>query len=278
MQFISKFKYKKKGHRIIKSFIKNKWDNDIQRYVNLNYSELKRIKTFKYLLLKEQQGFCCYCMRKIPFNEVTLEHVMPHHLEDKKRKEEVKYFHKYENGDIVDTIYPDGRYEFIQTLYNGNYYRLMREKDYPVVNAMQYDREGKLLYWDQEFLHGETISAYTVEYDKNGQVAKFYNLDAGDEGYIYPTYSIHQLLDKLKKENIDLLHNISIYYYGKDYYDADSVSYKRWGWYVDIKDSIASQDSCNMTGRLYNGQTGELLDVYRGIWEDFHFNFDKEVK
>ena len=34
-------------------------------------------------------------MRKIPFNEVTLEHVMPHHLEDKKRKEEVKYYSKF---------------------------------------------------------------------------------------------------------------------------------------------------------------------------------------
>ena len=59
MQFISKFKYKRKGHRIIKAFIKNQWDNDIQRYVNLNYDELKRYKVFKYLLLKEQQGFCC---------------------------------------------------------------------------------------------------------------------------------------------------------------------------------------------------------------------------
>ena len=95
MQFINKFKYKRKGHRIIKAFIKDKWNNDIQRDVNLNYNELKRIKAFKYLLLKEQQGFCCYCMRKIPFNEVTLEHVMPHHLEDKKRKEEVKYYSKF---------------------------------------------------------------------------------------------------------------------------------------------------------------------------------------
>ena len=59
MQFINKFKYKRKGHRIIKAFIKDKWNNDIQRYVNLNYNELKRIKAFKYLLLKEQQGFCC---------------------------------------------------------------------------------------------------------------------------------------------------------------------------------------------------------------------------
>lgn len=188
------------------------------------------------------------------------------------------FFHKYGNGVVVDTVYPNGKYELIENIYNGNYYRLMRDKDCPIVNAMEYDKDGKLLYWDQEFLHGETLSAYTVEYDKNGQVTKFYNLDAGDDGYIYPTYSIHQLLDKLKKENIDLFHNISICYYGRDAFDADSVPYKRWGWYVDIKDTIDSNDNCNMTGRLYDGQTGELLDVYRGKWEDWHFNFDKDVK
>lgn len=116
MQFINKFKYKRKGHRIIKAFIKDKWNNDIQRYVNLNYNELKRIKAFKYLLLKEQQGFCCYCMRKIPFNEVTLEHVMPHHLEDKKRKEEVKYFRKSVLGIYLFEIKRVGRI----TLFLGN--------------------------------------------------------------------------------------------------------------------------------------------------------------
>ena len=114
------------------------------------------------------------------------------------------FFHKYENGELVDTVYPDGRYERIENIYNGNYYRLMRDKDCPLVNAMQYDRDGKLVCWHQEFLHGKTISSYTVEYDKNGQVTKFYNLNAVGEDYIYPTYSIHQLLDKLKKENIDL--------------------------------------------------------------------------
>ena len=109
MQFINKFKYKRKGHRIIKAFIKDKWNNDIQRYVNLNYNELKRIKAFKYLLLREQQGFCCYCMRKIPFNEVTLEHVMPHHLEDKKRKEEVKYYSNFGKLLLVPYIKDFGR-------------------------------------------------------------------------------------------------------------------------------------------------------------------------
>lgn len=183
------------------------------------------------------------------------------------------FFHRYENGGLVDTVYPDGRYEYIENIYNGNYYRLMREKDSPIVNAMEYGKDGRLIYWEQEFLHGETISAYTVEYDKNGQVTRFYNLDAGDEGYIYPAYSIHQLIDKLKKENIDLFHNTSIYYgtghyYGANHLNTDSIPYKKCGWYVHIKDTVISNDTCNMTIRLYDGQTGELLEVSRGIWDD----------
>lgn len=194
------------------------------------------------------------------------------------RQFDTLFFHKYENGELVDTVYPDGRYERIENIYNGNYYRLMRGKYSPIVNVMEYDKDGKLVCWHQEYLHGKTISSYTVEYDKNGQVTKFYILGTDKDGYIYPTYSIHQLIDKLKKENLDLLHNISICYYGRNAFDADSVPYKRWGWYVDIKDTIDSNDNCNMTGRLYDGQTGELLDIFRGIWEDYNFNFDKEVK
>ena len=87
---------------------------------------------------------------------------------------------------------------------------------------------------------------------------------------MYPNYSIHQLIEKLRKENIDLFHNISIYYYGKDYWNKDSILHKRWGWYVDIKDIIDSNDGCNMTVRLYDSQTGKLLDVYRGLWEELH--------
>lgn len=96
MQFISKFKYRKKGHRIVNSFIKGQWDNYNRKYVNLNYDEFKRNKKFKYLLLKEQRGFCCYCMRKIPFQDVTLEHVMPHHIKnDTSKKDEIKYYSKF---------------------------------------------------------------------------------------------------------------------------------------------------------------------------------------
>ena len=87
-----------------------------------------------------------------------------------------------------------------------------------------------------------------------------------EKDYIYPTYSINQLIEKLKQENIDLFHNTSIYY-GTDYRDADSIPYKKCGWHVMMKDTTVSNDTCNMTVRLYDGKTGRLSDVYRGRWQ-----------
>lgn len=97
MQFINKYQNREKGHRIIKSFIKEHWDDDCQKYVNLNYDELKRCKKFQHLLLNEQQGYCCYCMRKIPPTDVTLEHVIPRNLggDDEKKKKEFKYYMQF---------------------------------------------------------------------------------------------------------------------------------------------------------------------------------------
>lgn len=42
-----------------------------------------------------------------------------------------------------------------------------------------------------------------------------------------------------------------------------------------MRDSIISNDTYNMTVRLYDGQTGKLLDVYRGDWEDVHGEISK---
>lgn len=195
------------------------------------------------------------------------------------REFDTLFFHKYGNGFAVDTVYPNGERHFIELDYKHDYDYFIEYSDNPIIDVMSYDgKDGKLLDWHQRFVNWENISPYWVYYDKEGNVCDFYIIHSDKEGYIYPTYSIHQLIDKLKKENIDLFHNISIYYYGKDYFDTDSVPYKRWGWYVDIKDTIDSNDNYNMTGRLYDGQTGELLDVYRGEWEDWHGNNQRHLK
>lgn len=96
MQFINKDqdKYSSVGHRIVDSFITGCWQEDSGKYINLKYNELKRNKSFNELLLEEQMGFCCYCMRKISLNEITLEHVMPYQI-DKDCPNQVSHYYCY---------------------------------------------------------------------------------------------------------------------------------------------------------------------------------------
>ena len=95
MQYISKYISRKKGHAIIRRFLKKQWSREAQCYVNLNYNELKRDKTFEKQLIREQQGFCCYCMRHLCKGEVTLEHVMPQKIKKEDLKREIKYYAQY---------------------------------------------------------------------------------------------------------------------------------------------------------------------------------------
>lgn len=83
MQYISKYNLKKKGHAIIRRFLRRQWDKEAGCYSNLNYKQLKRDKSFEHLLINEQHGFCCYCMRRLSKGEVTLEHVMPQKINNK---------------------------------------------------------------------------------------------------------------------------------------------------------------------------------------------------
>lgn len=95
MQYISKYDFKKKGHAIIRRFLREQWDKDACRYVNLDYTQLKRDQSFKRQLIKEQHGFCCYCMRCLSRKEVALEHVIPQKIKSQDPKEEIKYYAQF---------------------------------------------------------------------------------------------------------------------------------------------------------------------------------------
>ena len=73
-------KFRKTGHSIVNSFIKKAWNDNCHRYIGCNYREFKRDNRMEQLLLHEQKGYCCYCMRHLEGGtHTTLEHVMPHH-------------------------------------------------------------------------------------------------------------------------------------------------------------------------------------------------------
>jgi hypothetical protein len=116
MQYIGKDNnvYKKRGYEIVDSFISDCWQSDSNRYVNLGYDELKRKENFKDLLLEEQKGFCCYCMRKIPVNKLTLEHVMPRNIKTD-IKNEVEHYYQFvspQKVKYIPQIIPDNKLKY----------------------------------------------------------------------------------------------------------------------------------------------------------------------
>lgn len=87
MRFIDKTKADKRvsGLTINRRILNSCW-NGIS-YVNLRYDTVDKTELIHHLV-KEQDGYCCYCMRRLHLqNEenhrknVTLEHVIPHKIE-----------------------------------------------------------------------------------------------------------------------------------------------------------------------------------------------------
>lgn len=77
---------RKKAHQIVNRFLGNSWNENSGCYVNCNYDTFKNIKRFKSLLYHEQEGYCCYCMRKLNLKEKgksTIEHVMPYKVNNR---------------------------------------------------------------------------------------------------------------------------------------------------------------------------------------------------
>jgi len=87
------------GHAIVNDFLEGQWDENDGCYINCDFDTFKRNDDFKTLLLTEQEGYCCYCMRDMKGqvngqdNEcrcgVTLEHVMPH-----KNRADENFYHE----------------------------------------------------------------------------------------------------------------------------------------------------------------------------------------
>lgn len=77
---------RKHAHRIVNRFLHDAWNEESGCYVNCDYDTFKNNKRFKSLLYHEQEGYCCYCMRKLDLNDKgksTMEHVMPHKAVDR---------------------------------------------------------------------------------------------------------------------------------------------------------------------------------------------------
>ena len=85
-----------KGHQIVNRFLCESWNEQDGQYVNCTYASFKRNHKMEKLLYREQNGFCCYCMRHMEVNQhISLEHVMPHNSVTKQNKIDFKKINYY---------------------------------------------------------------------------------------------------------------------------------------------------------------------------------------
>lgn len=91
------------------TFINNCWQNG--SYNDLTYEHYKSKPVFTDILVKDQTdgrtdvGYCCYCMRKLNVDvcsvehprNVTLEHIIPHHISQEEWNKCCRDYQKYGN-------------------------------------------------------------------------------------------------------------------------------------------------------------------------------------
>jgi len=195
-------KNRKKGHSILGKFFRQGWDKVLGKYVNTSYKDLQREGKMTRLLLREQKGLCCYCMRHISYkNHTTIEHILPRKSKaddhstityylnsarfmkryvkwsDEPPTKRVKvppypHYCAYENlvascdGSVVDVHNPEECYP--ARLHNScNNYRdcdkiIPLFYDKHAKDILCYESDGELTF--DEDLYGETIKAVNLEF------------------------------------------------------------------------------------------------------------------
>ena len=105
MEYIDKSLFLNREQEIDRNFLKDCFDEDSQSFYpeidsDQSYNNFssriyrKGIDGWEHLLLKEQKGRCCYCMRRLHVGALNIEHVIPRNIQTNEQMEE---FAKYTN-------------------------------------------------------------------------------------------------------------------------------------------------------------------------------------
>ncbi len=111
MKFIDKSSHEGKAIKLLDQFMQERWVVEESAYVNVSYETLRDKnpltqkpyrKELEDIISENQNGLCCYCMRKIGDDETkTLEHIIPEGLDGKTDKvSDKKEFDKYINYNL----------------------------------------------------------------------------------------------------------------------------------------------------------------------------------
>lgn len=83
MQYIDKSKHRQVGNQIVDNLLEDAWNLTENEYKGADYEGLCRKEyrePFVECIVLEQSCLCCYCMKKISQQNITLEHIIPHKI------------------------------------------------------------------------------------------------------------------------------------------------------------------------------------------------------
>ncbi|MDI9364278.1 MAG: hypothetical protein QM541_04955 [Flavobacterium sp.] len=86
MKYIDKSINETAGKQIVDNLLEHCWIDDQNRYINADYenglcdNRTTFYKELSEVLLEEQNGLCCYCLKEINEDSTTLEHIIPNKL------------------------------------------------------------------------------------------------------------------------------------------------------------------------------------------------------
>ncbi len=115
MKYIDKFQREKQGEQIITEFLDcfhnrmGTYPSDMYNAFNTEIDDVHNHTRFRQrlvdeVLMLEQNGLCCYCMRKLSVcGKVTIEHIIPNHATD---KEELDKYRKRATA-LDGLLHPD---------------------------------------------------------------------------------------------------------------------------------------------------------------------------
>ena len=85
MKYINKSVNETAGKQVVNTLMEDSWCNINRCYKGCDYEGLSKSKYKKQLLplmMGEQSNLCCYCMKDLDNQKKTLEHIIPHHLNE----------------------------------------------------------------------------------------------------------------------------------------------------------------------------------------------------
>lgn len=100
MKHIDKSGFEAEGKDIVDDLLKEAWNEIEGRYIEASYSGFNSAykERLNELLLREQSRLCCYCLKEIKSQNLTIEHLIPQQIET------AQILHYFSAGELEDNV------------------------------------------------------------------------------------------------------------------------------------------------------------------------------